>query len=135
MPQEGSHCAIMRPLCLALATLTLLTACEKQPAELSFTDPSFEMLDDGKQAKYKTKPYTGLVRRQHSNGKPAGEYPYLDGKMHGVMKEWWDNGQPSAETHFEQGQRHGMNRYWDMKGKLTKEQVYERDRSVSEKHL
>ena len=118
-----------------LAALFCLTACEKQPAEVTFTDPNVEMLDDGKSARYKTRPYTGTIRRTHSNGKATGEYPYVDGKMHGVMKEWWDNGQPSAETNFENGQRHGLNRYWDMKGKLTKEQIYDHDRSVSEKHF
>lgn len=125
----------MKPFFAAFILLFTLTACEKQPAEVLFGDSNVEMLDDGKTARYKTRPYTGTIRRTHSNGEAAGEYPYVNGKMHGVMKEWWDNGQPSAETHFANGQRHGLNRYWDMKGKLTKEQVYEKDTSVSEKHF
>lgn len=125
----------MSRLIAALLSILCLAACEKQPAEVLFTDPNVEMLDDGKTARYKTRPYTGMIRRAHSNGKPAGEYPYVNGKMHGVMKEWWDNGQPSAETNFAGGMRHGLNRYWDMKGKLTKEQTYEHDKSVSEKHF
>lgn len=108
---------------------------EKQPAEIGFADKEVEMLNDGKEATYKGKPYTGLIRNKHSNGKTAGEYPYIEGKMHGVMKEWWENGQQSAETNFDHGQRHGLNRYWDMKGHQTKEQIYDHDKSISEKHL
>src|SRR4051812_11795548 len=80
---------------------------EKQPAEVGFADKEVEMLNDGKEANYKGKPYTGIIRNKHSNGKTAGEYPYTNGKMHGVMKEWWENGQQSAETNFDHGQRHG----------------------------
>ena len=79
--------------------------------------------------------FMAMFGSRKANGKTAGEYPYTDGKMHGVMKEWWENGQQSSETNFDHGQRHGLNRYWDMKGKQTKEQVYEHDKSVSEKHL
>jgi len=122
------------PTLLALLSLVLV-ACEKQPAEVDFSDPNVEMTDEGKTARYKTSPYTGLIRRKHSNQNVAGEYPYVNGKMHGVMKEWWENGQPSAETNFANGQRHGLNRYWDMKGKLTKEQTYDHDKSVSEKYF
>ena len=124
------------PLPALFAALSLLlVACEKQPAEVDFSDPNVEMTNEGKSASYKTSPYTGLIRRKHSNQKVAGEYPYVYGKMHGVMKEWWDNGQPSAETHFKNGQRHGLNRYWDMKGRLTKEQTYDHDQSISEKYF
>ena len=123
-----------RFLTLLLCTFCL-TACEKQPAEVDFADKEVELLNEGKEANYQGKPYTGLVRNKHSNGKTAGEYPYIDGKMHGVMKEWWENGQQSSETNFDHGQRHGLNRYWDMKGKQTKEQIYDHDKSISEKHL
>jgi antitoxin component YwqK of YwqJK toxin-antitoxin module len=81
------------------------------------------------------KPFTGVAKDKHKDGKPKGEYPFKDGRLHGVVREWWDNGQLSTETHFENGQRHGLNRYWSMKGELMKEQVYERDKSVSEKHF
>jgi len=80
------------------------------------------------------RPYTGLARDTHKNGKPKGEYPFRNGRLHGVVREWWDNGQLSTETHFEQGRRHGLNRYWSRSGQLMKEQVYEQDKSVREKH-
>jgi len=79
-------------------------------------------------------PFTGLAIAVHDDGKPKGEYPYLDGRFHGVVREWWENGVQAVETHFEKGKRHGKNTYWDQKGRLTKEQVYEQDHSVSEKH-
>jgi antitoxin component YwqK of YwqJK toxin-antitoxin module len=80
------------------------------------------------------KPYNGLARETHKNGQPKGEYTFKEGRLHGVVKEWWDNGQLSTETHFENGQRHGLNRYWSKKGNLMKEQVYDHDKSMSEKH-
>lgn len=124
------------PLPSLLAVLNLfLVACEKVPVEVDFSDPNVAMTHEGKSASYKTSPYTGLIRRKHSNQKVAGEYPYVNGKMHGVMKEWWENGQQSAETHFKNGQRHGLNRYWDMQGRLTKEQTYAHDQSISEKYF
>lgn len=80
------------------------------------------------------KPYTGTARDKHKNGKAKGEYPFLEGRLHGVVREWWDNGQLSTETHFDKGRRHGLNRYWSKTGQLMKEQTYEQDKSVSEKH-
>jgi antitoxin component YwqK of YwqJK toxin-antitoxin module len=80
------------------------------------------------------RPYTGLARDTFKDGKPKGEYPFKEGKLHGLVKEWWENGQLSTETNFENGQRHGLNRYWSKQGHLMKEQVYDHDRSVSEKH-
>lgn len=80
------------------------------------------------------KPYTGTARDKHKNGQLKGEYPFKEGRLHGVVKEWWDNGVLSTETNFDKGQRHGLNRYWTKKGNLMKEQVYDHDKSVSEKH-
>ena len=79
------------------------------------------------------KPFTGIAKEAHKNGKPKGEYPMKNGLFHGVVHEWWDNGQMSVETHFENGKRHGLNRYWTDKGVLMKEQVYEHGESKSVK--
>lgn len=79
--------------------------------------------------------FNGLARDKYKDGKPKGEYSFKEGKLHGVVREWWDNGQLSTETHFENGQRHGLNRYWAKTGELMKEQVYDHDKSVSEKHF
>jgi antitoxin component YwqK of YwqJK toxin-antitoxin module len=78
-------------------------------------------------------PFTGLATAAHGDGKPKGEYPFVAGRFHGVVREWWENGVQAVETHFEEGKRHGNNTYWDQTGRLTKEQVYDHDHSVSEK--
>ncbi|MBB5035956.1 toxin-antitoxin system YwqK family antitoxin [Prosthecobacter dejongeii] len=113
-----------------LTTLSLIAGEEAKPAEVTYKELKWQndvyFLHD--------KPFTGLAKDKHKDGKPKGEYPFLEGRLHGVVKEWWDNGQLSTETHFDKGQRHGLNRYWSKKGKLMKEQVYEHDKSVSEKH-
>lgn len=80
------------------------------------------------------KPFTGTARDQHKNGKPKAEYHFKDGHLHGLVREWWDNGQLSTETHFDVGQRHGSNRYWTRDGQPIKEQVYDHDKVISEKH-
>ena len=120
--------------CLILAALLLSflvqSACHRPPAEADYDALVWKndlYLLDGA-------PFTGIARAAHPDGKPKAEYPFLNGRFHGIVREWWENGQQSVETHFENGQRHGSNRYWDQTGKLTKEQVYDHDKSVSEKH-
>jgi hypothetical protein len=114
---------------LGLAPLWPGLACRKVPRVVSYDDLVWKSdlyLLDGR-------PFTGLARAEHPTGKPKGEYPFVEGRFHGVVREWWDNGQQSVETHFENGKRHGSNTYWDTQGRLTKEQRYDHDHSVSEK--
>lgn len=113
-----------------LTTASLIAAGETKPAEVTYKELKWQ--DDV--YFLQGKPFTGVAKDKHKDGKPKGEYPFQEGRLHGVVKEWWDNGQLSTETHFEKGQRHGLNRYWSKKGQLMKEQVYEHDKSVSEKH-
>ncbi len=124
---------------LFFTLLTVLSACSPKPqaaTEAPVAEAEYAALEwrddvyflDGKA-------FTGLARDAHKNGKPKGEYPFRDGRLHGVVREWWDNGQLSTETNFDGGKRHGLNRYWNLKGQLIKEQVYEHDVSVSEKHF
>lgn len=116
------------PALLLLASLSL-GSCKPLP-EAAYKD--LEWKEDVYFWQGKT--FTGIARDQHPNGQPKGEYPFTDGRLHGVVKEWWDNGVLSTETHFEHGQRHGLNRYWTRKGNLMKEQIYDHDHSLSEKH-
>ncbi len=112
----------------AVSVLALETACTK-PEETEFAK-----LDWKEEVFYQAgKPFTGIARETHKNGKPAKEYPMRDGLLHGVVHEWYENGQMSVETHFDSGKRHGLNRYWSKEGKLTKEQVYDHGKSLSEK--
>ncbi len=113
---------------VAVSFLAFTPGCMKRKeakyAELKWVDEVY--YQDGK-------PFTGIAREEHKDGKPKAEYPMKDGKFHGVVHEWWDNGQMSVETHFENGKRHGLNRYWTKEGKLMKEQVYEHGESKSVK--
>ena len=116
------------PVALILTAL-LIPACKKKEpptsyGKLEWKDESFYL---------KGEPFNGVAQDLHPNGQTRAEYPMKNGKPHGIVREWWDNGQPSAETYFENGQRHGSNRYWSREGKLLKEQVYDHDKSVSEK--
>lgn len=117
--------------CLLALLLTLLaTACQPEVMEVAYDDLVWKndvYLLAGT-------PFTGTARATHPDGKPKAEYPFVEGRFHGVVREWWENGQQSVETHFANGKRHGSNRYWNQQGKLTKEQLYEHDKSISEKH-
>jgi hypothetical protein len=121
---------LLLPLLAALAACSPQAESEPPVAEAEYA--ALEWRDDVYYLDGQT--FSGLARDSHKNGQPKGEYPFRDGRLHGVVREWWDNGQLSTETHFDQGRRHGLNRYWDVKGQLIKEQVYEHDVSVSEKH-
>ena len=118
---------------LILSAVVLLasftpTACKRQQAvpydDIEWKDESYFL---------KGQLFTGIAQDRHPNGQLRSEYPMKNGKPHGLVREWWDNGQPSTETHFENGQRHGSNRYWNREGRLMKEQVYDHDKSISEK--
>ncbi len=121
----------MNPARLCLISLILFGAAACAPREADYG--ALEWKDDV--YLLNGKPFTGIARAEYDDGTPKGEYPFKQGRFHGVVQEWWENGQQSTETHFENGQRHGSNRYWSPEGKLTKEQVYDHDHSVSEKHF
>ena len=113
--------------------LILIVSCGKSPTEAAFSELDWD--DSGEVASCKGYKFNGTATMKHSNGKTKGEYPFVDGRLHGVVKEYYDSGQQSVETNFEQGKRHGSNRYWNEEGKLTKEQIYDHDKSVSVKHF
>jgi antitoxin component YwqK of YwqJK toxin-antitoxin module len=125
-----AHLAAMKSLLHALA-LIMLVSCGKSPTEAVFSE--LEWRENASVAYCKGYKFTGTATQKHSNGKTKGEYPFADGHLHGVVKEYYDNGQQSVETNFEHGKRHGSNRYWSQEGKLTKEQIYDHDKSVSVK--
>lgn len=110
----------------------ILVSCGKSPKEAVFSELEWK---DGEVAYCKGYKFTGTATQKHPNGAVKGQYPFVEGHLHGAVKEFYDNGQQSVETNFEHGKRHGLNRYWSKEGKLTKEQVYDHDKSVSEKHF
>jgi hypothetical protein len=120
---------LILPALLLVASFTL-TACKRPPAAVPYKE--LEWKDDTYFLKGQL--FNGIAQDKHPNGQLRSEYPMKDGKPHGIVREWWDNGQQSTETQFESGQRHGNNRYWNREGRLLKEQVYDHDKSISEKN-
>lgn len=118
-------------LLLFSCAIVILAACGKSPTEAVFSELEWK---DGEVAYCKGYKFTGTATQKHANGTIKGQYLFVDGHLHGAVKEFYDNGQQSVETNFEHGKRNGLNRYWSKEGKLTKEQVYDHDKSVSEKH-
>ncbi|MCB1227480.1 MAG: hypothetical protein KDK99_16805 [Verrucomicrobiales bacterium] len=108
----------------------ILAACSQEPVQ---TVPYDELEWQQDVYLWKNEPFSGVAVALHEDGSKKGEYPFVEGRFDGVVREFWPNGQQSVETHFEKGQRHGSNRYWNEAGQLTKEQIYEHDRSVSVK--
>jgi hypothetical protein len=123
---------VMKKSFLILILLGLVS-CGKSPTEAVLTELKWN--DDNSIAYCQGYKFTGTARMKHSDGTPKGEYPFTDGRMHGVIKEWGENGKQTVETNFEHGQRHGLNRYWNREGKLIKEQMYDHDKSVSVKEF
>lgn len=121
----------MKRITLLLAMLAMSLAppsCKKEPVvpygQLEWKDESFYL---------NGQPFDGIAQDRHPNGQLKSDYPMKNGRPHGLVREWWENGQLSTETHFENGQRHGSNRYWNKEGRLLKNQVYDHDKSISEK--
>ncbi len=118
-------------LSIALLCIGTLLQCTPKPPPVAYADLEWKddvYFMDGK-------PYSGMATAEYSVGHPKGEYPFLDGKMHGLVREWWENGQPSVETNFDKGQRHGSNKYWRKDGSLMKEQIYDHDQAVKTIHF
>lgn len=78
-------------------------------------------------------PFTGRAFQDHANGQRQGEMDFVEGRLHGVVREWYEDGTQSTETHFANGERHGANTYWNEDGSILKEQVWEDGTLVSEK--
>lgn len=76
------------------------------------------------------KPFTGTAEQKYRDGKLKARYPYVEGRIHGLVEEWYANGQKSTETNFEKNQRHGSNTYWDQAGKVIKKQRWDRDKLI-----
>ncbi len=79
------------------------------------------------------KPFTGTSIRNHSNGKIAARYQFVDGIYDGIIEEWYENGQKSAYKMYKEGRRHGITTYWNEKGEPTKQVLYENDEEVEVK--
>lgn len=73
----------------------------------------------------RTKPYTGICREYHSNGKLMREVEIAEGKNNGYYKTYSDKGILLEDGNFRNNLHHGEYRYYDEEGKLVYETVYE----------
>ena len=73
----------------------------------------------------RTKPYTGICREYHPNGKIKREVQLVDGKNNGYYKVYSANGILLEDGNFRNNLHHGEYRYYDAEGKLTYETVFE----------
>lgn len=51
----------------------------------------------------KQEPYTGWVKKMHTNGQVYGLGKVKDGKRHGPVFMWYENGQKSSELEYKDG--------------------------------
>jgi uncharacterized protein len=69
-------------------------------------------------------PFSGVIRRWHSNGQISGEDQYQDGVLDGPYRNWHSNGRIWVEGQFQDGVRDGPHREWLRAGTLTVERTY-----------
>jgi hypothetical protein len=70
----------------------------------------------------KTEYYVGnrLVGRRfwEPNRKLCMEYGMKDGLMHGIFRDWWPNGALAHQSHYVNGKEHGLSKQYDNQGRL-----------------
>ena len=59
------------------------------------------------------------------NGKLKVSKPYVNGVIHGMMKEFYPDGSKRGETGFFNGKQHGSSKYWHANGQLSYEGTYD----------
>ena len=132
-----------------LLTIAALTFCsckkakvtkapqqKESPTQESITTDEVKYEDlgyDGGLFLLKDKPFTGTSIRNHSNGKIAARYQFVDGIWDGIIEEWYESGQKSTYKMYKEGMRHGITTYWNEKGEPTKQVLYENDEEVEVK--
>jgi antitoxin component YwqK of YwqJK toxin-antitoxin module len=124
------HRTVTIVLAAAAAALLTLSSCSK-PKEVDYA--KLKMVNNLLTDPETRKPFTGISRDYHPDGKLKSEFPIKDGVFHGTVKEWYANGKPYAETEWVKGERTGRNMEWTESGLPYQERVYEKDRIVSEK--
>ena len=76
-------------------------------------------------------PLSGTIQGFYPNGRLAWETQWVEGKLHGVTKNYDENRKLKEETTWVNGKLHGPARWYDAQGKLRREIVYENDRDPS----
>lgn len=70
-------------------------------------------------ALYKGVPYTGLTyTRYENNGELKSIYPYENGLIDGICRDWYENGQIESERIMKKGCSNGYEKCWYPNGIL-----------------
>ncbi len=64
---------------------------------------------------FEGRPFNGVLVPR---GGAGGETPYVEGKIHGSVREWYPDGRLALEAQYEYGDRVGVNRTWWPDGRL-----------------
>ena len=76
-------------------------------------------------------PISGTIQGFYPNGRLAWETQWVEGKLHGVTRNYDENRKLKEETTWVNGKLHGPARWYDEQGKLRREIVYENDKDPS----
>ena len=76
-------------------------------------------------------PLSGTIQGFYPNGRLAWETQWVEGKLHGVTRNYDENRKLKEETTWVNGKLHGPARWYDEQGNLRREIVYENDRDPS----
>lgn len=84
--------------------------------------PDFDFIDGKYHAKGQQSPYSGVIYQFYDNGARKAEIILLNGKIHGLYKEWFPNGSLKSTKDYDNGLRDGLfiSYYKDGKSPLMK---------------
>lgn len=74
------------------------------------------------------KPFTGLAVSTFTNGNPASEERFENGRRHGTLRRWFQEGGLAFESRYEAGRREGVTTSWWRNGNLRTRTTYVNDR-------
>lgn len=139
--------------------LLVFVSCKQQDAMVISVSNENLILNNGV-LEFKSKPYTGMLVSQFSDGslqsevfyenglkngkenqwfldsKLAVERTYNNGVKVGIHKAWWENGIPKFEYHFNDfGEFHGNVKEWYVTGVLYRDFNYENGQESGRQRL
>ncbi len=112
----------MKTLFHACIIIIALTSCEYFILKNKANENATRGNDLGEK-----KMFTGVRESHHENGKLSAAVEYVDGKRHGLARDFYENGSLKLEMHYDHGKKHGAALTYDEKGKLAKESYYTND--------
>jgi antitoxin component YwqK of YwqJK toxin-antitoxin module len=116
----------------SLTTLTsvvlitfLLTGCSPQREKVSNLDERLESYEDnGTPIMVESKPFTGILFQEYSNGQIEYELSLKKGIPNGFLKNYYENGQLGEKLTFKDGKRNGLWEFYYENGQLEVKRTY-----------